>query len=86
MPRRSAPARSSISLASRNAGALNKVRVVPSEAAKDIGINRREAGIWRSRACRSSSGSIIAVTITWWVKAASSATAGITTAIVRHSC
>ena len=85
IPSPSAPARCSWSLASRNAGALTRVRVVPSEAASDIGISSREAGMWRSRACRSSSGSIIAVTITWWVKAASNATTGITTAIVRHS-
>ncbi len=85
MPRLSAPARCSRSFASRKAGALTRVRVVPSDAASDIGISRREAGSWRSRACRSSSGSIIAVTITWWVKAASSATSGITTAIVRAS-
>ena len=74
-----------MSLASRKAGAPTRVRVVPSEAASDIGISRREAGNWRSRACRSNSGSIMAVTITWWVKAASSATSGITTPIVRAS-
>jgi len=51
MPRPSAPGvRSSMSLASRNAGALTRVSVVPSEAASDIGISRREAGRCRSRA------------------------------------
>ena len=79
------PLRASMSLASRKAGALTRVRVVPSEAASDIGISSREAGRRFSRPCLSSSGSIIAVTITWWVNADSAATAGITTAIARDS-
>ena len=77
--------RSIRSSASRNAGALTRVRVVPSDAASDIGISSRDAGSFRSRACRTRIGSIIAVTMTWWVNAASAATAGITTAIARDS-
>ena len=49
MPRLSLPVRSIMSLASRNAGALTRVSVVPSEAASDIGISSRDAGIFRSR-------------------------------------
>ena len=78
-PRAGSPFRASMSLASRKAGALTRVNVVPSDAASDIGISRREAGRPVSRPCRNSSGSIIAVTITWWVNADSAATAGITT-------
>ena len=85
MPRPVPSARLSRSPASRKAGALNRVRVVPSEAASDIGISRREAASFCSRASRIRIGNIIAVTITWCEKAASSAVAGITTAIVRHS-
>ncbi len=39
------PWRISKSPASRKAGALNTVSVVPSDAARDIGINSREAGM-----------------------------------------
>ena len=71
----------------RNAGALNSVSVVPSDAASDMGISRRDAGQASARArCRIRIGSIIAVTITWCENAASIATvAGMTTAMVRHS-
>ena len=57
------PGRLSRLFASRNAGALKSVSVVPSEAASDIGISRREAGSFCSRASRMRIGSIIAVTI-----------------------
>ena len=57
------PERSSRSFANRKAGALIRVNVVPSEADSDIGINRREAANFCSRASRIRIGSIIAVTI-----------------------
>ena len=79
------PERFSRSLASRKAGALIRVSVVPSDAASDIGINSREAASFCSCASRIRMGSIIAVTIRWCENAASAAVAGITTAIVRHS-
>ena len=50
-------------LVSRKAGALNSVSVVPSEAASDMGISSRDAGICRSRDRRMTIGSIMAVTI-----------------------
>ena len=58
---------------------------MPSEAASDMGINRREVASFCSRAKRMRMGSIMAVTIRWCEKAASAAVAGMTTAIVRHS-
>ena len=65
MPRPLPPSvRVIMSSASRKAGALTRVSVVPSEAANDIGINSREAGNLYSRAWRSRIGTIIAVTIT----------------------
>ena len=73
------------SLDNRNAGALNSVSVVPSDAASDMGISRRDAASFCSRAMRIRMGSIIAVTITWCENAASAAVAGMTTAMVRHS-
>ena len=48
---------------SRNAGALKSVSVVPREAASDIGISRREAERFCTRAKRIMIGSIIAVTM-----------------------
>src|SRR4249919_2304561 len=85
MPSGLPPLRSIRSLASRKAGALTSVSVVPSDAASDIGISRRDAGMFCSCAWRKVIGSIIAVTITWWVNEASAATAGISTATARAS-
>ena len=85
MPSGLPPLRSIRSLASRKAGALTSVSVVPSDAASDIGISRRDAGMFCSCAWRRVIGSIIAVTITWWVNEASAATAGISTATARAS-
>src|SRR3546814_16331330 len=65
MSRPALPERSSRLSASRKAGALTRVRVVPSEAAKDIGISSREADSQFALAKRVRSGSIIAVTMTW---------------------
>ena len=84
-PRPSAPVRLSRLLASRNAGALTRVRQVPSDAASDIGISSRDGARPLVLASRPMIGSIIAVTITWWVKDAMIATAGIVTAITRAS-
>ena len=70
---------------SRKAGALKIVSVVPSEAASDIGISRREGDRFWTRASRIMIGSIMAVTMRWCENAASAATAGITTRIARHS-
>src|SRR5690606_31296945 len=85
IPSPSAPVRSSMLSASRNAGALTRVRQVPSEAASDIGISSRDTDSPRALANRVRIGSIIAVTITWWVNDAIAATAGIVTAIARDS-
>src|SRR3970040_640232 len=85
MPRLSAPVRWIRLLASRNAGALTSVRVVPNEAPNDIGISRRDADSPRDLAKRVTIGSIIAVTITWWVDDDIAATTGITTAMARAS-
>ena len=57
------PLFSSRLFASRKAGALNRVRVVPSDAASDMGISSREAASFCSRASLRRMGSIIAVTI-----------------------
>src|SRR3546814_17362222 len=83
MSRPALPERSSRLSASRKAGALTRVRVVPSEAAKDIGISSREADSTFALAKRVRIGSIIAVTMTWWVNEAIAATAGMVTAIGR---
>ena len=70
---------------SRKAGALKIVSVVPSDAASDIGISRRDGDRFWTRASRIMIGSIMAVTMRWCENAASAATAGITTRIARHS-
>src|SRR3546814_5055705 len=85
IPRPSAPVRSSRLSASRNAGADTRVRQVPSDAASDIGISRREVDKPFALAKRVRIGNIIAVTITWWVNDAIAATAGIVTATARAS-
>ena len=80
-----ASARSSRSAASRKAGALTSVSVVPSDAASDIGIRSFDGDSPRACAMRVTIGSIIAVTITWWVNDDSAATAGMMTSTARHS-
>ncbi len=57
--------------------------VVPNEAANDSGISNLEAGILLSRERFITGGSMMAVMVTWWVKAESSATDGIITAMMR---
>jgi hypothetical protein len=83
MPRPGRPASRSACEAMRNAGAPMIVIVVPSEAANDIGISRREAGIFRERARSSVTGSMSAVVVRWCVNADNSATAGMITAMAR---
>ncbi len=63
IPRPRAPWRSSMLLASRKAGALITVSVVPRDAARDMGISTLEGGMPLSRARRMRIGSIIAVTM-----------------------
>src|SRR3546814_17860911 len=70
MSRPALPERSSRLSASRKAGALTRVRVVPSEAAKDIGISSRDADSPFALAQRVRIGSIIAVTMTGWANEA----------------
>ena len=60
-PSVSCPPVSSRWFISRKAGALKIVSVVPSEAASDIGISRREGERFCTRARRIMIGSIIAV-------------------------
>ncbi len=59
------------------------VIVVPSEAANESGMSSLDAGMPRSRERVRVTGSITAVVVTWCVKAESSATAGMITAIAR---
>src|SRR3546814_9798737 len=67
IPRPSAPVRSSRLSASRNAGADTRVRQVPSDAASDIGISRREFDKPFASEQRIRIGNITAVTLTWSV-------------------
>src|SRR5690606_12408360 len=85
MSRPRLPDRCSRLSASRKAGALTRVSVVPSEAANDIGISSRDADRPFALAKRFRIGIIIAVTMTWWVNEAIAATAGMVTAIARAS-
>lgn len=64
MPSPGRPASWSTCEAMRNAGAPMIVIVVPSEAANDMGISSREAGMLRARERSSVTGSMIAVVVT----------------------
>ena len=57
--------------------------VVPSDAAKDMGIKSLDAGILLSRDNFNIGGSMMAVMVTWCVNADSKATDGMTTPIIR---
>src|SRR6476469_7393456 len=83
IPRPDLPDCCSTVLAIRKAGAPMIVIAVPNDAANDIGINNFDAGNFCSRDKSSVIGSITAVVVTWWVKAESTATDGMMTAIAR---
>ncbi len=84
IPSSGRPAFWSASLATRNAGAPMIVIAVPSDAANEIGISSLDAGIpLCSRDRFIATGTMIAVVVTWCVKADSTATLGMLTASAR---